>query len=173
MNFLEKFHFHPNSSNIFICFFGRIQLWMYTPTYFYEKHCLNFFHFAAVNWPTDLKSGTKKPTFVNKQTKSYMRAKSVSSVQLCLTLCDPMNCSNQSSLSITNSWSLLKLMSTESVLPSIRWSHPLSSPSPPAFNLSQHQGLFKLISYSHQVTKILEFQLQHQSFQWTFRTDFL
>ena len=54
----------------------------------------------------------------------------------------------------------------------IQPSHPLSSPSPPAFNLSQHQGLFKWVSSSHQVAKVLEFQLQHQSFQWTFRTDF-
>ena len=52
-------------------------------------------------------------------------------------------------------------------------SHPLLSPSPPAFYLSQHQGLFKWISSSHQVAKVLEFQLQHQSFQWIFRTDFL
>ena len=51
-------------------------------------------------------------------------------------------------------------------------SHPLSSPSPPALNLSQHQGLFRWISSSHQVAKVLEFQLQHQSFQWIFRTDF-
>ena len=46
--------------------------------------------------------------------------------------------------------------------------HPLSSPSPPAFNLSQHQGLFQWVRSSHQVAKILEFQLHHQSFQWTF-----
>ena len=52
-------------------------------------------------------------------------------------------------------------------------SHPLSSPSPPAFNLSQHQGLFQWVSSSHQVAQVLEFQLQHQSFQWIFRTDFL
>ena len=52
-------------------------------------------------------------------------------------------------------------------------SHPLSSPSPPALNLSQHQGLFQWVSSSHQVAKVLEFQLQHQSFQWIFRTDFL
>ena len=52
-------------------------------------------------------------------------------------------------------------------------SHPLSSPSPPAFNLLQHQGLFQWVSSSHQVAKVLEFQLQHQSFQWIFRTDFL
>ena len=55
----------------------------------------------------------------------------------------------------------------------IQPSHPLSSPSPPALNLSQHQGLFKWVSPSHQVAKVLEFQLQHQSFQWIFRTDFL
>ena len=46
-------------------------------------------------------------------------------------------------------------------------------PSPSAFNLSQHQGLFKWVSSSHQVAKLLEFQLQHQSFQWTLRTDLL
>ena len=47
----------------------------------------------------------------------------------------------------------------------IQPSHPLSSPSSPAFHLSQHQGLFKLVSSSHHVTKLLELQLQHQSFQ--------
>ena len=47
--------------------------------------------------------------------------------------------------------------------------HPLLSPSPPASNLSQHQGLFKWVSSSHHVDKVLEFQLQHQSFQWIFR----
>ena len=55
----------------------------------------------------------------------------------------------------------------------IQPSHPLSSPSPPAFNLSQHQGLFKWVISSHQVAKALKFQLQHQSFQRIFRTDFL
>ena len=54
----------------------------------------------------------------------------------------------------------------------IQPSHPLSSPSPLTFNLS-HKGLFKWVSSSHQVAKVLEFQLQHQSFQWTLRTDFL
>ena len=55
----------------------------------------------------------------------------------------------------------------------IQPSHPLSSPSLPTFNLSQHQGLFKWVRSLHQVAKILEFQLQHESFQWIFRTDFL
>ena len=55
----------------------------------------------------------------------------------------------------------------------IQTSHPLSFPSPPAFSLSQHQGLFQWVSSFYQVAKVLEFQLQHQSFQWIFRTDFL
>ena len=55
----------------------------------------------------------------------------------------------------------------------IQPSHPLSSPSPPSFNLSLHQGLFQWGSSLHQVAKVWEFQLQHQYFQWIFRTDFL
>ena len=72
----------------------------------------------------------------------------------------------QASLSITNSWSLLSFMSVEVVILS---NHHLSSPSPPAFNLSQHQGLFQWGSSSHQVATVLEFQL----LQGIFRTDFL
>ena len=52
-------------------------------------------------------------------------------------------------------------------------SHPLSSPSPPTFNLSQQQGLFQWVSSSHQVARVLEFQFQHQFFQWIFMTDFI
>ena len=55
----------------------------------------------------------------------------------------------------------------------IQPSHPLPFPSPPTFNLSQHQGLFQSVSSLHQVAKVLVFQLQHPSFQWIFRTDFL
>ena len=52
-------------------------------------------------------------------------------------------------------------------------SHPLSPPSPPAFNLSQHQGLFQWVSSLNKVAKVLELQLQHQSFQWIYRVDLL
>ena len=55
----------------------------------------------------------------------------------------------------------------------IQPSHPLSSPFPPDFNLSWHQGLFQWVNSSHHVAKGLEIQFQHQSFQWIFRTDFL
>ena len=52
-------------------------------------------------------------------------------------------------------------------------SHSLLPPSPPAPNPSQHQGLFQWVNSSHEVAKVLEFQLQHQPFQWTPRTDLL
>ena len=83
----------------------------------------------------------------------------------------PWTTTCQASLSITNSWSLPKPMNIEP--DAIQPSYPLSSPSPPALNLSQHQGLFKWVSSSHWVAKVLVFQLQHQSFQWTPRTDLL
>ena len=76
----------------------------------------------------------------------------------------PWTAARQASLSITNSRSPTKAMSMK-VGDAIQPSHPLSSPSPPALNLSQHQGLFQWVSPSHQVAKVLEFQLQHQSFQ--------
>ena len=55
----------------------------------------------------------------------------------------------------------------------IQPSYPLPPPSPSTFSLSHHQGPFQWVSSSHQVAKVLEFQLQHQSFQWIFRIDFL
>ena len=90
--------------------------------------------------------------------------------QLCPTLCDPMNCSTPG---LTVHHQLLESTQTHVhwVSDTIQPSHPLSSPSPPAFNLSHHQGLFKWVSSKHQVAKVLEFQLQHQSYQWTPSTD--
>ena len=63
--------------------------------------------------------------------------------------------------------------STHWVSDAIQPSHPLLSPSPPALNLSQHQSLVQWVSSWHQVAKVLEFQLQNQSFQWTLSTDLL
>ena len=92
--------------------------------------------------------------------------------QSCPTLCDPMNRSTQG-LPVYRQ--LLEFTQTHvhRVGDAIQWSHPLSSPSPPTFNHSQHQGLFKSVSSSHQVAKVLEFQLQHQSFQRNPRADLL
>ena len=80
----------------------------------------------------------------------------------------PWTAACQASLSITNSQSLSNVHWVSDI---IQPSHPLLSPSPPVFNLSQHQGLFQWVSSSHQVGTVLELQPQHQSFQWIFRTD--
>ena len=81
-----------------------------------------------------------------------------SATQSCLTLCDPMDCSTPGSH--------VRHQFPESVQTHVHWvsdaiqpSHPLSSPSPPAFSLSQHQGVFQWVSSLHQVAKVLEFQL--------------
>ena len=94
----------------------------------------------------------------------------ISSAQSCPTLWDPMNCSTPG-LPIHHQLPESTQTHVYRVSDAIQPSHPLSSPSPLAFNLSQHQGLFQWVSSSHQVAKVLEFQLQHQSFQWTPRTD--
>ena len=82
--------------------------------------------------------------------------------QSCLTLWTPLTGVCQASLSITDFLNLFKLMSIR-VDDAIQLSHPLLSPSP-AFSLSQHQGFFQWVSSSHQVAKVLDLQLQHQSF---------
>ena len=92
--------------------------------------------------------------------------------QSCPTLCDPINCSTPG-LPVHHQPPEFTQTHVHWVGDAIQPSHPLSSPSPPALNLSQHQGLFKWVSSPHQVAKVLEFQLQHQSFQWTPRTDLL
>lgn len=91
--------------------------------------------------------------------------------QSCPTLCDPMNCSmpglpvHHQPLEFTQThvhW-----------VSDIQPSCPLSSPSAPAPNPSQHQGLFQWVNSSREVAKVLEFQLQHHSVQWTPKTDLL
>ena len=92
--------------------------------------------------------------------------------QMCLTLCDSMDYSTPG-LPVHHQLPKFTQTDVHWVSGAIQPSHPLSFPSPPAFNLSQHQGLFKWVSSSHQVANVLEFQLQHHFFQWIFGTDFL
>ena len=88
------------------------------------------------------------------------------------TLWDPMDCSTPA-FPVLHHLPELAQTHVHRVGDAIQPSHPLSSPyPPPAFNLSQHQGLFQWVSSLHQVAKILKLQLQHQSFQWIFRVDF-
>ena len=91
--------------------------------------------------------------------------------QSCPTLCDPMNCSTPGLL-VHHKLPEFTQTHVHQIGDAIQPSHPLLLSSP-TFNLSQHWGLFKWVNSSHQVAKVLEFQLQHQSFQWTPRTDLL
>ena len=81
--------------------------------------------------------------------------------QSCPTLCDPMN---RSTPGLPVHHQLLGSTQTHvhQVGDAIQPSHPLSSPSPPACNPSQHQSLFQWVNSLHEVAKILEFQLQHR-----------
>ena len=89
--------------------------------------------------------------------------------QSCPTLFDPMNCSTPG-LPVHHQ---LPEFTQTHVCDAIQPSHPLSSPSPPAPNLSQHQSLFQWVNSSLQVAKVLEFQLQYHSFQRNPRADLL
>ena len=112
------------------------------------------------------------PTYESFYCQCYWHISFSSVAQSCLTLCDPMDCSTPD-LPAHHQLPELTQTHVHWVSDAIQPSHPLLSPSPPSFNLSQHLGLFKWVSSSHQVAKVLEFQLQHQSFQWIFKTDFL
>ena len=90
--------------------------------------------------------------------------------QLCPTLWDPMDCSTPG-LPVHHQLLEFAQIHVYQVSDAIQPSHLLSSPSPPAFKPSQHQGLFQWVSSSYQMVKVLE--LQHQPFQWILRTDFL
>ena len=102
----------------------------------------------------------------------YLFLQFSSVAQSCPTLCDPMDCSTPG-LPVHHQLPEFTQAHVHWVGDAIQPSHPLSSPSPSSLNLSHHQGLFKWVSSSNEVAKVLEFQLQHQSFQWTPRTDLL
>ena len=101
-------------------------------------------------------------------TSFYMnfRVQLVQVTQLCPTLCDTLNF-NKPGLPVYRQLPEFTQTNAYWISDAIQSFNPLLSPSP-AFNLSQHQGLFKWVSSSHQVAKVLQFQLQHHSFQWIF-----
>ena len=126
-----------------------------------------------------LRQCTRKYTFFLKRSWNallifflILKIQFSSVTQSCLTLCHPMDCSTPG---LPVHHHLLELTQTHVfwVSDATQPSHALSSPLPPAFNLPHNQGLFQWVSSSHQVAKVLEFELQHQSFQWIFRTDLL
>ena len=125
-------------------------------------------HRVRHNW-SDLAVATG---FLYNSSRVMVRIQFSSVAPLCPTLCNPMDCST-AGLPVHHQLSEFTKTHVHWVSDAIQTSHPLLSPSSPAFSLSQHQGLFKWVSSSHQMAKILEFQLQHQFFQWTLRTDLL
>ena len=112
---------------------------------------------------------------MEKNDRNNFFSRQVSSVslvaQLCLTLCDPMDCS-MPGFPVLHSLPEFAQTHVHCISDAMQPSHPLSSPSP-ALDLSQHQGLLQWVGSSHQVAKVFSVLLQHQSFQWIFRTDFL
>ena len=100
----------------------------------------------------------------SKSLKTFSSVQFSSVAQLCPTLCNPMN---RSMPGLPVHHQLLKFTQTHAhrAGDAIQPSHPLSSPSPPAPNPSQHHRLFQRVNCSHEVAKVLEFQLQHLSFQ--------
>ena len=113
---------------------------------------------------------------INGNTLGFTKPPSFSSVclvaQSCPTLCNPMDCRTPG-FPVRHQLPKPTQTHVHQVGAAIQLSCLLLLPSPPTFNLSRHQGLFQWVRSSHQVAKVLEFQLQHQSFQWIFMTDFL
>ena len=82
-------------------------------------------------------------------------------------LCNPINCS-RTGFPVLHRFLEFAQIHVHWISDAVQPSHALSSTSPPVFNLSQYQGLFQWVGCSHQVARVLDLQLQHQSFQWIF-----
>ena len=113
-------------------------------------HCSQALRFQAY--------GTQKVDGADFHLLQFSSVQFSSVAQSCLTLCNAMNCS-MPGLPVHDQLPESTQIHVHWVSDAIQSSHPLSSPSPPALNLSQLQGLFKRVSSSHQVAKVLEFQL--------------
>ena len=129
---------------------------------------MSFEFFYRTGVPTQVEDGNFR---LNTRFLEHSSVASVSSVQSLsrVWLCDPMNRSTPG-LPVHHQLREVTQTLAHRVSDAIQSSHPLSSPSPTAPNPSQHQGLFQWVNSSHEVAKVLEFQLRHQSFQWTPRT---
>ena len=150
---------NPNLFEDLKCKFKKSSLLCWDPFATFVYFCLNFYISAFF-----------KCLVLYEFSFRFNQFSSVT--QSCLPLCDPMKHSTPG-LPVHHQLPESTQIHVHRVGDAIQPPHPLSSPSSPALTLSQHQGLFKCVSSSHQVAKVLEFQLQHQSFQWTPRTHLL
>ena len=137
---------------------------------FTSLFCLYLSSASHLNWHLWLHSGPTRliQIIFLVETLQFSSVQSLSRVRLC----NPMNHS-MPGLPVHHHLQEFTQTQVCRVGNAIQPSHPLSSPFPPAPSPSQHQSLFQWVNSSHEVPKVLEFQLQHQSFQWIFRTDFL
>ena len=180
-------------SNSHIWLGVRICLGNYPEVWFYLFHLINFvwFDLICLIWFILLcfcvfdkiqKHSQKTSTsvylacfknYINKWVWILSRVSPCCSVtQSGPNLCDPVDCSTPG-FPVLHHLPEFAQTHVHWVGDAIQLSHPLLLPSPSAFNLSQHQGLFKWVSSSHQMAKVLKLQWQHQSFQWIFGFDFL
>ena len=170
----------PQSTELIPVLYNRLPLAIYltlhSSAYVWipTSQCIIFnSHFDCTEITSVLSPDVLLDGEINIYTLMFLNHPQFNSVaQSCLTLCNPVN---RSTPGLHVHHQLLEFTQTHvhRVSDAIQPSHPLLSPSPPAFNPSQHQSLFKWVNSSHQVAKVLEFQPQHQSFQWTPRTDLL
>ena len=124
------------------------------------------------SWKGRLRSWDHRKKDREKSSHLSLPPHSVSPViQSCPTLWDAEDCSTPG-LAVHHQPTELTQTRAHCIGDAVQPHRPLSSPSPPTLNLSQHQGLFQWVGSSHQVATVLEFQLQYQFFQWIFRTDF-
>ena len=159
--------FIPIPSPFFIPLFTLVSRMLRTPIliYFYLANM-----FCVSNSLLDLPCFS--PTCVFPLGYCLYLLCSVQFTHSCPTLCHPMDCS-MPGLPVHDQLPEFIQTHVHWLGDAIQPSHPLLSPSSSTFSLSQHQGLFSWLNSLHQVAKILEFQIQHQSFQWTPRTDLL
>ena len=152
---------------IFDMYMDKISEWRRAKTRYLSVKSLRYYP------DTQKKKKKKKKPMITCRIQGFSCSVSVSFQSSVVSdSCDPMNHSTPG-LPVYHQLPEFTQIHVHRVGDAIQPSHPLLSPSPPAPNPSQHQGLFQWISSSHQVAKVLEFQPQHQSFQWTPRTDLL
>ena len=162
--------FHAFINHLFIIVFVSFKfVYFFFISLFAETSWLRILIYPLVDWSIQSDISFHEPG--GKAYFSYSSVWFSSVIQSCFTFCNPVDCSMPGFL-VHHQLPVLAQTHVCWLSDVIPPSHPLSSPSPPAFNLSQHQSLFKWVS-SHPMAKVLEFQLQYLSFQWTFRTDFL
>ena len=168
---LQLYAWYTNSSNSLILY--QISDFL-TLVFLFPEVILPYYHSTfcpqSPFWPEGLDTDRSGLGFQQNNLLASVQLSSVA--QLCPTLCNPMDCSTPG---LPVHQRLLESAQTHVhwIMDAIQPSHPLSSPSPPAFSLSQRQSLFQWVSSLYQVAKGMEFHLQLQSFQWIFRTDLL